>query len=297
VDAVTSASVTVLGGDRLEKDRFEGTLGANVDREIAGAPTRFQPSARVSIERDYQSYSGRLRATTELFERNTTLSLFVGFGHDRIDPTADPPGESDLWPASHDRFNGGVSLSQILSPRLVLSGGLAANHQFGALSNPYRRALIRTSLFPERLPESRTRVTGFAGLAWYLGWDTALHLRVGAYADSWEVLAFIPQAAVVKEFGDDVLATLQHRYYRQTAAAFYELRYDDLEEIRTGDARLGRIEEHQPGLEISWNFLGDRGAFGSMFVSAGHRLSLLRYFDLDRRVIAHIGSVVLGGAY
>ena len=297
VDAVTSASVTVLGGDRLEKDRFEGVVGANIDHEIAGAPTRFQPSARVSLERDYQSYSARLRTTTELFERNTTLSLFVGFGHDRIDPTADPPGEADLWPATHNRVNGGVSLSQVLSPRLVMTGGLAVNHQFGTLSNPYRRALIRTSLFPERLPESRTRVTGFTGLAWYLGWDAALHLRLGGYADTWDLLAVIPQAAVAKELGAGVLATIQYRYYRQTAASFYELRYDNVEEFITGDARLGRIEEHQPGLEISWTFLGGPGAFVSMFIAAGYRLSLLHYLDLDRHATAHIGSLAFGGAY
>lgn len=297
VDAVTSASVTVLGGDRLEKARFEGTVGADVAREIGGFPARLQPSVRVSVERDYQSYSGRLGATTELFERHATVSAFVGFGHDRIVPDEVPPGESDLWPASHGRFNGGLSWSQVLSARLVLSGGVAANHQFGALSNPYRRALIRTSLFPERLPTSRTRVTLFTGLAWYLGRDTALHARAGGYADTWGVLAFVPEAAVVKQFGASVLATVQYRHYRQTAASFYRLRYEEIEEIRTGDARLGRIAEHQPGLEVSWHFVGDPGASGSMFVLTGYRLSLLHYRDLDRRVVAHIGSIAVGGAY
>lgn len=297
VDIVTSASVTVLGGDRLEKTRYEGTLGTNIDTSIRGAPTRFQPSARVSIEPDYQSYSGRLRMTTELFERNTTLSGFVGFGHDRIDPLEAPMGDADRWPATHDRINGGVSVSQILSPRLVLAGGFGLNYMFGNLSSPYRRALVRTTLFPEILPTTRARGTLYTTLAWYLGWDTALHLRFGTYLDSWGVKAVIPQAAVTKDFSETVLVTLQYRFYWQTAAAFYAFRYDDLEPERTGDQRLGGIHEHQPGLEVAWTFLGQQGDFGSLTARAGYRLSLIEYRDLERFTIGHIALVGFGGSY
>jgi hypothetical protein len=297
VDAVTSASVTVLGGDSLVKNRVEGSAAAALTGEVWDVPMRLEPSARVSIESDYHSYSGRLQATAELFERNTTLSGFVGYGHDQLDPTEDPPGESKLWPASHDRVSAGALLSQLLSRRILVSGGFAVNQQFGRLSNPYRRALIRTSLFPERLPDSRTRVTAFASVACYLGFGTALHLRSGAYADSWDVLAFMPQAALAVELSDSLLATLQYRYYRQTAASFYELRYETLQSTRTGDARLGRIEEHQAGAEVSWNFLGRPGSAGSLLATGGYRLSLPTYLELDRGVIAHIGLLALGAAY
>jgi hypothetical protein len=297
VDAVTSASVTVLGGDSLVKNRVEGSAAAALTGKVWEVPMRLEPSARVSIESDYHSYSGRLQATAELFERNTTLSAFVGYGHDRLDPTADPPGESKLWPASHDRVSAGALLSQLLSRRIVVSGGFAVNQQFGRLSNPYRRALVRTSLFPEHLPDSRTRVTAFASAACYLGWGTALHLRSGAYADSWDVLAFMPQAALVMELSDNLLATLQYRYYRQTAASFYELRYETLQSTRTGDARLGRIEEHQAGAEVSWNFLGQTGSSGSVFATGGYRLVLPTYLELDRGVVAHIGLLALGAEY
>jgi hypothetical protein len=296
VDIVTSASVTVLGGDQLEKTRYEGTLGANVDTS-GRAPLRLQPSARVSFEPDYQSYSGRLRATAELFERNTTLSGFLGFGHDRVDPLETPVGDADRWPATHGRVNGGLSLSQVLSARLVVAGGIGANYMFGNLSNPYRRALVRTTLFPEQLPTQRARTTAYATLAWYVGWDAALHLRFGTYLDSWGVKAVIPQAAVARDFSDTVLLTLQYRLYWQSAASFYEFRYDDLEPARTGDQRLGGIHEHQPCLEMAWTLLGTQGDFGALTARAGYRLSLLEYRDLDRRVVGHIVLVGVGGTY
>lgn len=297
VDAVTSASVVVLGGTSLEKTRVEGTLGAKVEGTLFDAPLTIEPSFRASSEHDYQALSGRVRATVELNERNTTLSVFAGGGRDRSDPETPPPGEANRWPATQSRVNGGFSVSQLLSKRLVLSGGGAASYQFGRLSNPYRRALILTSLFPERLPSSRLRVTGFATLSAYAGWDTAVHLRAGGYADSWDVLAFIPELAVVKEFENGPLVALQYRHYLQTAAEFYELRYESLPEYRTGDARLGRIQESRPSAEVSLPLVGTPGDFGSLSVSASYHYSHLRYFDLGRTVRGHILALALEGAY
>jgi hypothetical protein len=297
VDVVTSASVTVTGGDRLEKTRYEGIAGVNVDMGLAAVPTRVQATARVSTEPDYKSYSGRLRLTSELFERNTTVSLFVGYGYDVIDPIEAPPGEAALWPASHDRWNGGVTVGQILTPKFVLYGGVAGNRQAGMLSNPYRRALVRTSIFPEHLPSDRTRVTGFVSLGWYLGWRSALHVRQGAYIDSWDVKALIPDLAVVKELGERGLLTLRYRSYWQTAASFYETRYEDLDPVRTGDIRLGRLTNHVPGVDFSWTVLGRPGDFGALTLGAWYTLSLIDYSEINRFVIGHIGSVLVSGSY
>jgi hypothetical protein len=212
VDAVTSASVTVTGGDRLEKSRFEGTAGLRLDGPVAGAPSRLQAFVRYSGERDYRSYSGRMRLTTELGQRNTTISTFFGYGNDTVDPLEAPPGERAAWPAQHQRYNAGFSVSQLLGRRLSLALGGAASYQFGRLSNPYRRARVRSTLFPERLPDTRARLTLFATLSWYLGWETALHVRPGAYLDSWGVRAVIPEVALVRELGPRGLISLRYRY-------------------------------------------------------------------------------------
>jgi len=296
VDAVTSASVVVLGSDSLEKTRIEGTLGASVESTLAGAPLTVEPSVRVSSEHDYQAFSGRLSAFVELNQRNTVVSVFAGGGRDVSDPTTPPPGEASRWPATQSRANGGFSVSQVLSKRLVLGFGGAASYQFGTLSNPYRRALIVTSLFPERLPSSRLRFTGFATVSAYAGWDTAVHLRAGGYADSWGVLSFIPEIALVKELGGPLIA-LQYRRYQQTAADFYELRYDTLPEYRTGDARLGRIVENRPSVEVSVPVFGTPDDFGSLSVSANYHLMLLRYPDLERTVRGHVVALAIQGAY
>lgn len=296
-DAVTSASVSSTGGNSLAKTRYEGTLGAAVEFEVSDVPTRVQPTVRVSSESDYTSYSGRLGVSSEFAERNTTLSLFVGYGHDDTDPIKPPPGETDRWPASHSRVNAGVTLSQVLAPTLLASVGAAGSRQAGTLESPYRRALIRTSLFPEKLPSTRARMTAFVGLAWYVGWETALHLRQGVYLDSWGVAAVIPQLSVVREFGQRGLFSLYYRYYGQSASSFYAPRYETLEALRTSDARLGRLRQHAPGVELRWDVMGRTEDSGALSVTANYELSLLEQLQLDHSITAHILAAGLTGSY
>jgi hypothetical protein len=296
VDAITSASVTVTGGGRLEKTRIEGGLGARFEGSVAGSPASLETTARFSNERDYRSLAGSVRVAAELFERNTTVSLFAAYGADRSDPIEAPAGEADDWPSTHDRWTAGLSVSQLLSPVLIASGGVLSSWHLGTLGSPYRRALVRTSLFPERLPSTRARYAAFAGIAWYVGWDAAIHLRQGLYLDSWSIGALIPEIRINKEL-DRALVSIYHRTYLQTAAEFYRTSYEELEEIRTGDARLGRVREHLQGLELTGFVSGRRDEIGAVALGAGYALSLAHYALLERTVAAHVVTLSLSASY
>ncbi|MEY4550015.1 MAG: hypothetical protein RL685_6210, partial [Pseudomonadota bacterium] len=178
-DIVTSASSVLTGGPGSEKWRLEAVPGVRWNGAVSGAPTSVGASFRVSSEPDYRSILGLVQASTSLFEENTTLSAFAGYGTDEVDPAQAPPGQADRYPATHRRLLGGSSLSQLLSPGWIASLGASLTHQQGTLSNPYRRATVRTSLFPELLPSSRTRATVFVASAWHLGWSAAAHARLG----------------------------------------------------------------------------------------------------------------------
>lgn len=282
-DAVTSASSTAGGGAVARKWRFEGQAGFTYDCPIRARPAWIGALARASTEPDYRSLSAALRSGVELFDRNTTVTALLGYGHDTVDPVEAPPGQRGQWPATHERWAAIVSLSQLLSPTLMLSTGLGLTRQRGRLSNPYRRAIVNTLLLPEAMPDARDRATGFIGLSWYVADGAALHVRQGLYADTWGVRAIIPEATLAIEPEPGTVVSATYRYYGQTAASFYQVVYPEVAPLMTGDLRLGIVRDHNVGLNLRW--LPETVALP---VLAGYNVSILDYVGAGARVVAHV---------
>jgi hypothetical protein len=307
VDAVTSASALSAGGTGLEKQRIEVTPGYALDVGTQDTPMKAQAQARVSSEPDYLSISGELAWSAELFQRNTFVTAFAGYGHDLIHPASVDPDEAGAWPAAQDRVVAALSVRQLVSRRVDLSSGVGLTWQSGALSSPYRRALVWSdetvfapyALEPEHQPRERKRATAFVASAWYLGRGTALHLRLGGYGDSWRVKALAPEAAVVVEVHRRLLFTLSYRYYLQGRAWFFREKYMTGEPIRSGDRRLGALDEHLPGVELRLTLAGEPQRPGTIELSAAYQTSLLTYHGLalDAFVLAHLSSLAMGVSY
>lgn len=284
LDAVSGASARIgTGASDSRELRAEGSLGLAWNGRLGNRPITLSAEARGSREPDYLSASGTLAGRLELFQANTVVSAFVGGGRDAVDPDPAPPGQAALWPAGQVKISGGASVSQVLTRRLIVSGGASAAVQTGTLSSPYRNSLVGITYFPERLPRGRIRGTGFLAASYYLGSGTALHLREGVYADDWGVTAWIPEAALAREFGA-LMLTLKHRFYAQTRADFYRAAYPDRSGFQTGDLRLGRLYDQTGGLEAEYRFRRAAGS-GPIVLSAEYGFSRLEYPDLPPRVL------------
>jgi hypothetical protein len=242
-----------------------------------------------------------LAGTVELFERNTALSGFVGYGRDQIDPTSFADDDAGRWPASHQRVTGGASLLQLVSAAVNVSGGAALSYQWGRLSSPYRRALVHMGVgalagykpVAERHPDTRARLTSFVASSLALGGGLALHLRLTGYADSWDVRALAPEVALAVELGSRWLGSLGYRLYLQGPASFYQERYLTLDELHTGDRRLGSLVEHLPSVDLAWTPVGTPGRAGAWVLRASYQLSILTFEDVSvaPRDVAHIGAL------
>lgn len=297
-DTITSASATVRGGVGGGKWRFEGIAGPSFTGTVGGRPVTASALFRVSRESDYLSYAGTVRGAVELFDRNLTVGAFAGYGHDRVSPLESPPGQRELWPATHQRWNAGLTATQLLTPRLVLSGAFSASLQRGQLASPYRRAVVRTTLFAEVVPDARDRYTAFAGLSWYLGRDIALHYRQGFYADTWNVIALIPELTLAVDAHEGRLLSLHYRYYKQWPASFYKTIYSDIARYMSGDMRLGRIEAHTVGVDLRWIIIQPDRSLWSLTALLGYELSFLNYDQLGiQTVFAHVATIGLAGTY
>ncbi len=303
VDAISGASTSHDDTPGLQEQRYEIAPGWLFALGDAKAPVELGLRGRVSSEPDYVSWSTELSTIAELFQRNTAIGGFVGVGHDTIDPSSTPADDASRWPDTHDRVYGGLSIRQLLSRRVDLAGGLALAYQTGALESPYRRAqtfvgqgfFARWEPLGERHPGERTRAVGFVSSAIYLGFGAALHLRVTGYADSWDVLALAPELALDLELGRFGLLIAGYRFSAQTRASFHQPTYRASDELRTGDRRLGTLDEHMTGLELRWTVLGAPLAKGSLDLALGWQLSYLTYRDVlpERAVTAHQGTLGL----
>jgi len=299
-DVITSASAIASTGAPGQKRRVEGVLGALASRSVGDAPVAVEMRVRTSAEPDYRSLSGSLHATADLLDRNLTVAVFGGYGADTISPIVTPLGEDGIWPARHERVNGGFAVTQLLSPELALSGGASVNYQFGVLSNPYRRALVSPTLsndqataYAEAVPAERLRGTAFARLAWWLAPGTALHVRQGFYADDWGVRSFVPEVTLARELGGSGLFLARGRLYVQSAARFHRHIYAAQEPLMSGDVRLGRVRERLLGAEVRWTLLGRPGEVGNLETGASYDRSWISYPDSALDIAADVLSLAL----
>jgi uncharacterized protein DUF3570 len=283
-DVVTSASALPSAGGSSDKWRAEVAAGGTLEGSVHGRPASAALLARVSIEPDYRSYAALARTSTSLRQQNLTLSAFAGFGHDDVVPALAPPGQAALWPASHERVTAGVTGAQVLSPRVLVSAGAAASRQHGQLASPYRRALVRTTLFPEVVPGTRVRATGFVAASAHVGAAMAVHVRLGGYADSWNIQALIPEVALSTQLGPRWLVYARYRFYAQTAARFYQPLYADILPTMSGDPRAGAIRAHAGGVGLELDAW-------TLSLVGSYDLSVTKYPSLGQTVLAHVASL------
>lgn len=252
-DAVSGASqrASSVGGG-LVQHRYEGKVGLARQIGHGERPHRLGGQLSVSYEEDYLAVTGIADASVELLQRNLTLSGHLGFDHDRIEPFVPPPGEQGLWPATQQRFLAGFGISQVTGRRSVVSATYGLVMQAGTLESPYRRATVITTQFAENLPDTRWRHS--AALEWsFSPWNgLALHHREGAYYDSWNFHAWIPETALRWQFLSDCMMTLRHRHASQDAAEFWQHHYTNLEGYRSGDYRLAGLTQETVTGELGW---------------------------------------------
>jgi hypothetical protein len=267
LDAVSGASSRVTT-DPEGHGRIEGAL--SLQRDIASANPGFVGGAiRYSGETDFHSVMAGANGGVELFQRNTALAGNLGAGFDIADPGESPPGERDRWPTSTSRFSAGVQLGQLLTPRARLGCSYAFTAILGPQENPYRRALVHTTLFPEHLPEARLRHVFGTEIGLYLGRGFAFFHREGLYFDSWGVQSLIPETGLPIEIGSRWMLTPRHRWYSQAPAGFYRNRYHVLDGgWLSGDPRLSRLQGNDFGLDLEYALRpGDRAPAFSVSVS------------------------------
>ncbi len=289
-DAITSASpASGAAGRPFTEYRWE--VGGGYTRTLG--PARAGGDARFSRESDYQSLFGVLRGELDLARRNTTLGLTAGAGRDTLSNAGAQGGISQRIEGKLRTYLAAVTLSQVLTPRVIAGAGYELVHLRGFQENPYRTVVAGGIIEMERLPSKRLRhaiTASVRGVVPETGSTVIAGYRL--YVDDWGMLAHSPELRLVQEWPAGMAVHLRWRYHRQDPADFFRFIYDDgdpaVQPYLTDDVKLSGFDTQTFGVKVEapLHLLGLRGPQG------GVRVDLLAEYVIQNN---RFGDAVIGG--
>ena len=216
VDAVSNASIDVVTTASPFKEK---RTAWDFSADTVVRDTTLSLGGSRSTEPDYTAEALSLDAAHEVFGGMTTVSL--GFTRAR-----DQVGKKGVvgWidSAAHWQYRAG--LTQILTPRWLMSANFEAISDSGYLGSPYRAARVFGAAVPERNPRTRT---GRAAKLRSINDTSALVARSSLraeyryYWDTWDIKAHTVELGGSKYLGQSFLMDLSLRSYAQDKALFY----------------------------------------------------------------------------
>jgi hypothetical protein len=325
-DIVSGASVAVVDAPAANVDAISSASVHDARHEFAGQLTLRDGTASVDLgyshafEHDYISNGFSVAARSELFDRNTVLSISYGRGFDRVcdvagtfDPVMKPRLDSskgcfDDATKRADRdlavhtWQGGWSQNwtPLLTMQLTATGQLLHGFQ----SNPYRAVRIGKTAAQEHHPKDRARYAVGAGLRfWVVPLNGSLQAESRVYRDTWDIVSWSGELAYEQSLPGALRFRVRGRYYSQTAAAFYSDDYvlEPKGQYFTGDRELSDMQSALVGGHLVWNALpnSDGEVFG--FLSGfelGIKGDLLKswfdHFHYDRAEVPNTLALIGG---
>lgn len=242
--------------------RYAGTLGYSA---MLDPDTRLKLGAAASVERDFESYSGNLGISRDLFDKNTTLSLAANLEWDRSKPFyGTPTGFQTL----NSAVTGGNDSKTVVSVVAGVTQTLTRfwltqlNYSYGSSqgyqTDPYKilsevngQLGIPEQYVYENRPRSRTRQSVYWGNKIALG-PTVADVSLRYYHDSWGIDSITAEASEQIPLGRNFYIEPLLRYYHQSAANFY-VKYlvfgATLPAYASADGRLSRFNATTLGVK------------------------------------------------
>ncbi len=158
-------------------------------------------------------------------------------------------------PEFHDRaehWQYRLGLTQILTPRWLLSGNVEALSDAGFLGSPYRVARIFGAAVPERNPRTKSGRAIKFRLIGDLGSRDSMHLEYRYYRDTWGITAHTAEIGYSRHFGENWLADAFVRGYSQQHAVFYADNAQTETQYVSRNRQLSTFNDVGIGGKLAW---------------------------------------------
>ena len=272
IDTITGATPS---GQPAPTGSDQVPLSTLTDRREAWQAEVTHPFKRVtvsaglgrSVESDYIADVWSLNTMWDFNQKNTTLLLGYARADDRITATPLPAPRDKL---AEDAI---IGLTQVLSPRTVLTANLSYGKTNGYISDPYKIIQKRTEIlpgfeldltFPENRPDTKDKWIAFVGVNHSL--ENLKGSIWGSYRlldDTFGVTSHTVELKWFQRLGEHVVLEPSVRVYQQSAADFYRVSFDGVSispgNVATGQApyyssdyRLSKMRTWMLGLKLVW---------------------------------------------
>lgn len=263
-DSISGASIDLLtqGSEFYQEERTEKSLGFDYlhDRTI------FSLSATNSSERDYEANSVGFGVSQEFFGDMTTLGLSFAQGDDEVRENIYEEGSivDTEFRGKVKRKRFGLSLSQVLTPKLIVAANAESVIDEGFLNNPYRQVRYidggNFATQSEVYPNTRNSDAFAVRAMYYLWYRAAVRAEYRYFSDSWGIEASNYELRYTHPFWKKWIVELKYRAYEQTAASFFSdlFPFRDAQDFLARDKELSEYTNTSFGVgltyEIDQNF-------------------------------------------
>ncbi len=281
VDSISSASIDVLSqGSAYSEERTQTSLSA----DYLHADTIMSVSYSNSDESDYTADTGSFSITQSMFGDLTTVTLGYVYGSDDVRRNGDAGFSGEV---QRQQFQ--LSLSQVLTKKLILAVNFENVTEEGFLNNPYRSvryvdagSAIGYSFEAERYPSTRTSNALSARLRYHLPYRAALGLGYRYFTDDWDIDAHSLEVDYTHPMSDLWSFELFYRYYTQSEADFYSDLFprENHQNFLARDKELSEFNDHSLGAGVSYKVLREGwGIIDRATINASYRRIWFQYED------------------
>jgi hypothetical protein len=272
---------TIAPGDLPQDPHFkEGRVGADLDwSQPLGGDNSVSYGGHGSTEHDFDSIAAHAGVSHDFNSKNTTLSASVSEEYDRIHAHGGNPvpgSDYALYEKESSQtksVSGGlIGLTQVLRRNWLTELNYAFDRSQGYLTDPYRILSVLdaegnvSGYRYENRPDARTRQSLYWVNKVALG-ATVLDLSYRRGTDSWAVHSDTVDARLRIDLGRGMYLEPHVRWYRQSAADFYDLYVSALGAppgYLSADPRLAAFDASTLGVKLGWK-LGRTGELSLRF--------------------------------
>jgi uncharacterized protein DUF3570 len=231
IDMVSSASIDVeTSASPYTDERTQTSLSV----DFLHGKSMYTLGYVNSDESDYLAKTMFAGISHDMFGDLTTISFGYKKGQNEVfrnlkDPNTGVVSNDPAFAEEMESQSFNVSISQIITKNLVVSGQYEVITDEGFLRSPYRSYRFFTpdltgqGLLPEQYPNTRSSNAGSVRAKYFLPYRAAIDTMYRFYTDTWGVLGHTAELGYVHPLNNNKwIFEARVRYYTQEAADFYQ---------------------------------------------------------------------------